>query len=317
MPEVSRASFTVALEPQGGGHEVDAAVLGEELLAVASLVSAANRALHGERVRASVQVIAKPKEGSLEVELSVALVTLWDHVKTLFGGDDYKSAIEVLKLLGVYGLPGGGGLFWYLKKLQGRKAEKVEPQPSQIAEGSVVVQVSGENIVVNKLVVQLSEDRGVREASNRVVRPVAAPGMEALEFRGERGEPVERISREDAGAISSFAEPAEAVPEIVVEPSTHREVLRPLKVWLERGNKWQLTNGSVRFNAEIRDENFLRQVESCEHSFNHNTEIEVDLTSETVRTADGELQANYWVDKVHDVRQRSRPTQSRLLDDVD
>ena len=54
MPDVSRATFSLAVQPEEDrGNEVSAAILGEELIAMSSLLGAAAVALRGRDARAA------------------------------------------------------------------------------------------------------------------------------------------------------------------------------------------------------------------------------------------------------------------------
>ncbi len=306
MEDVTKAKFTVALEPEeSAGHAVDAGALGGALLAANALVLAANRALNEDRYRAAVMIRANPSTGSVEVDLEV-LVALWDQAKSLFGSANYITAKEILELLG---LSIGGGLLGLLKRIRGRRIEKAAAAEKEQAE--LVIEGEPESVFVPRKVLILYENVAVRTEVERLAETVATPGVAAVSIRSE-GKEVERIDRE---SVTAYRLPKrreqEPAGEPIVPPVEVTAALQPVKVWFEKGNKWQFSDGARTFNADVQDEAFLDDVISGRQRFGHGDVLVVQLRYETVQTPVG-LQTNYTVVKVHQVRQA--PRQLSLLE---
>ena len=97
----------------------------------------------------------------------------------------------------------------------------------------------------------------------------------------------------------------EPAGEPIVPPVEVTAALQPVKVWFEKGNKWQFSDGERTFNADVQDEEFLDQVISGQQRFGHGDVLVTQLRYETVQTPVG-LQTNYTVLKVHQVIQAPR-----------
>ena len=302
MADVSRAAFSIAVQPEDDKlHEVHAGVLGEELIAFSQFVSAAAIALQGKEARATLAVTASPREGSLIIYLALSLPD-GDTLNFLLSPEGIKSAAELLAAIGV----GAKGLLGLLKWLRGRKPDKVEPVLDQSGKATPLVNIviGSQNITVNRNVYKLSSDPATRDAAQRVVKPVRTPGIRAIEFRDEE-QNVTSITRDDAADISASEELIELPEELLLPKSVRPAVVLPIKVWFEKGNLWQFSGGSQKFNADVADEDFLDAVRRGEVKFGHDTEMVVDLSSETFRSSKG-LETRYVVERVLDVREPPR-----------
>lgn len=308
MPE---AKFTAVFEPEGEDqHEVDAAALGEALLALSSILTTANRRLNGEKAEIRIRVEANPKEGSILIDL-VVNQGLLDHVKSLLHAGGFHSAKEILEFVGFKGLP-AGGLVWLLKKLQGKKPEKIEP--GKVA-GTSNVTIENMTVVINNNVLQLMDDPAVRSSTEKLAATLGNPGLKAIAFRSD-GREAQRIERRDVEALRrpQVEEPAAATTEPVLSQSTTMEV-EPMKIWLDRGdreNKWQFSDGGRLFNAEIMDHEFLERMRAGGVSFRVGTTMRVEMAYETRRTPTG-LQTEYRVVKVLEVT--DPPLRPQLFDE--
>lgn len=309
---MAEARFTAVFEPEDEGtHEIDAAALGEALIALSSLLTTANRSLNGDRAEVQIRVEANPKQGSILIDL-VVNQGLLDQVKSLLVTGGFHSAKEVLEFLGISGGTAGAGLIAFLKWKKNRAIEKKAPGP---APGTTSVTIADSTVVVNNFVIQLADDAAVRAATERLADTLGNPGVKALAFR-DRGVEVERLARRDVEALQRG--PAQEPEVAAVEPvlsSRATMVVEPMKVWLDRSdreNKWQFSDGGRLFNAEILDQHFLEEVRAGRVAFRVGTTMRVEMAYSTRRTAAG-LQTDFSVVKVLEVT--DPPIQPRLFDE--
>lgn len=306
MEDVSRAQFIFIVEPEEEGlHQVPAALLGEELLALSALLGRANDHLNRNEKKLMVAVHANPRGGSLEVDLLVEVGTIWEQAKALFTSDSYSTAKEILTVLGIGKASTGVIRLW--KKLRGRTPDQVkDAPPSESGREQVTIILQQETIIVEKVVFEMANDDGIKRAGARLLGPALAPGIAAIAFKSE-GKVTERIDSAEASQLrEDLSATVEPELEIALPTSTRRALLYPQKVWFEKGNKWQLTDGSARYNVAIADEGFLKQVEAGEVALTHLTELDVDIATETLRGPDG-LEARHVVTRVHSWRNPRAP----------
>ena len=238
--------------------------------------------------------------GIIDLVLSLLDGTTFSSCSAL---SNCKTAKDLLWLLGI-GSP-VTGLIQLLKWLKGRKPEKVEPL--QAVDGSVgpVVQITAgpDSIVVGQIVYNLGSDPAVRDAARRLARPASTPGIKAIEFKVDDSS--SSITREDASDISVPEEVVEEPEELLLPKSQRRAIVKPVKVWFEKGNRWQFSDGNNNFNADVADETFLGDLRQGTVQLGHNTELEVDLSWETFRSPKG-LDTRYVVERVHRLREPGR-----------
>jgi hypothetical protein len=295
MPGVTNAHVTFIFESADeSAHEVSAATLGAALLGISSLCEAANRVLNENKTRAQVAVVANPKEGSLEVELGLTIVSHLEGVKALFSMSDVKDALEILRLLGFSTL--GAGALAVLKKLKGEKPKKIEAK----GESEAVVYTKTETITVPKDVIPLLNDLAVRAAIERIATAAADKEVTRLVVVSD-SKPAEVITRDDLPALRApTKEELIAAAKPVVPKTVRRAAIRPVKIWLEdnQQRKWQFSDGAATFNAEVHDPDFLDRVERGRR-FGNRDLLDVELEVESLQLPGGEIHTNYSVLKVH------------------
>ena len=269
---------------------MDVRELAPALLSVGDACDQANRVLNGDGVKVSVQVRSGFEHGSFGLDLDLV-----QTIQQALLGDEYRTAKEVLWLLGL-GVGPGAGLLAFIKWLRGRKATVGTKNP----DGSVQISVNDsegtkiENTTINASVVVLFNNPSVRRAISGMVGPLEDKGIDTFEAR-EGNQVIQSISKSD---LPFFSLPSDQ--EDLVSDQTREGVFQIDKLSFTDRYKWTLSDGNATFNAHIADDDFFTKVERREYSFAHGDLLEVKLQIKTFRSPKG-LRSDYIVMKVTDV----------------
>jgi len=292
------ASFLAAFEgPAVAAGRMNAKDFGPSLFATASLVEAAAEALYGAKDGVTVEIRADFRRGSFEIALSAVAVIGAQLLQNLSISD----LETILRLIG-FTVGEQNNLFAVLRRIGGRKIERISRDPTGSGLVSVVVTGDNANIAINGVsqgVPRLLTSEPVREAVPEVVAPVSKPGIEAYRA-GAPEQPSLVVRKEDLPALR-------ATPPLRTEltddtATTALELLAPSFV---EGNKWRVAQGGEPFWVEMLDEHFLDSVERGERSFRKGDYLIVEFRTRAYATPDG-LQADRDVVRVLDHRTRTR-----------
>jgi hypothetical protein len=297
----SSASFAIAFE--GPGVEdgtIDVRDLAPALLALGTMVDAANRAIHGNQAPAHIKARAV-SAGCFEVSLEV-VIPAWEMVKGLLLSDDSRAAATLLAYLGLVGGAGASVIALY-RKLKGRRPDRVQRSGSE-----VTVIIGADELVVPLDVLRLYQEVAVHRAMTNLLAPLDSGRIERIEFRRSAGAPAEQTIT--AADKPSFVLP-EPEDETVVD-DTHRMALSIRSLAFQEGNKWRLFDGQNVITASIEDKDFLSRVDSNEIRFAKSDILICSVQVIQKQTADG-LKTEHIVKRV--LEYKSAPTQIALFDD--
>lgn len=294
------------------GDEVrDGTIQVNDLAATASAIDAlvreANQVLNGDRATVSVRVRADSfYPGSFETTLEVA-VLIAEHAGRFIGNDGLKTSEELLEALGFWTKagPAGGlatGLLGLLKWLRGKTPKATH----RIGGGvTVVVAQDGANVHIDESVNLLYADPAIPPAVNNVVKALARPGMESLEFFGADGReahPV-RITKRDRENIDRIAKQRRAQPERRVR--RYETWLRVVSIAFEGKSMWQFKENGKQIRAHMEDEDFLDRVQRGRVVFRSGTSLRVLLETVTTRFNSGRSRTRRSILRVLDVKDRA------------
>ena len=239
--------------------EIEAQDLASALMAVGELIQAANQEINSDRAQMSVKVRAI-SSGSFEVDLTL-FQSLMESAKALLefardNKDDIATTSDLLDLLVNVGtIAGAIGLFELIRRLRGKKPEKVKEKG-----GDTHIHIDGNLIVVKKQVVRLFNNAAVREQAKKVVAPLSNEGIDAIKIK-RPNQPDLEIVKED---VPSFEY---GDGEELLDEKTHEMTLQIISLSFKEDNKWRVTDGGEPFNVAIEDAEFLNKIGKNEVAF--------------------------------------------------
>lgn len=280
---MSRASFTIAYDgPALREGAMDVRDLAPALLAVGQLFDAANTVLNRDQATVTISVKATG-EGSFEISFDV-FQNVVSQITSFFAGEHIIGAVNLKEII----VGGGVGLLWLIRRLRGRKPEKIE----RLSDSHVRITIDGESFEVPLALVRLYQDLAVRGAAQRVIsEPLNREGIDTFEVRENR-QPVLTIRKDEA----DYFEKPEIPPEVLVE-STRRAAFSIISLAFKEDNKWRLYDGNTQISALIEDEDFLGRVDANLIAFAKGDILICDVRITQRQTGEG-LTTEYVVEKV-------------------
>lgn len=270
--------------PDLSKHEMDVQEIAPALLALAELIQFTNRKYNGDGASMKVLVRADVEQSCFQLDIHI-VQSLLEAAQGLFSTDEYKTAKEIGEVLGLLGIPVGGGVFWFWKKFLGKAAD---PDGSQaiyqtLINGDVTViqNFYGEGLPleVPTEVYDLATDPIAANLGKKVLHPLKRPGYETLGFYQGDKQVVEinevearRIIQHDSGLLAPEpdetpdGEPTEAIGPAWVDTSHFRGVA-----------KWALLWNGIKIDAKMPDA-FIDAFQSNEIIVVPNTKLTVRMT---------------------------------------
>lgn len=297
---MSKAAFTVRYDGPifDGGHKMPVEDFAPSILALSELVKRTNRILNGDRASVRVLIDADVEQHCLQVGLEI-IQPLIEQAKALLADNDIKTAKDIGEILGI-GLGAGIGLFGVLKKLRGKKPDKMK---ITMRDGNKVTQInaSGDVFYVAPEMSSLLGDAAVVKYAKAVVEPVGRPGYDRIEFHGPRRR-VEKIDSEEARLIQDTPTP-KAPPAAVIPQSKIRAVVGIRHAGYMGNAKWTIQYDKAR-DMTIADEKWLRAFQANKAIAPPGYQLDVEITvSEISVDANGEPieEPDYAITKVYGV----------------
>lgn len=233
-------------------NSMDVRDLGPAMMSLGNLFDEANRVINGNGKIIKLHVKAY-SPGSFQI-----LFDLLQNKEAvdLLTSQSVNAVINLKEL--IFGIGGGvAGLIWLIKKLKGKRPEKVK----NLEDGNVEIEFEKITIQVPLKLMRLYQDLAVRKAAEDVLDPLKKEGIESFEVFEDKIS-LSKVVKEE---LSYFCCPI-AEEEKILE-TEHEAAYSIVSVVFKEDNKWRLFDGINTLNVLIKDEIFLTKVENSEISF--------------------------------------------------
>jgi len=302
---VSEADFEVAYDgPAVANGTMDVFEFAPALLAMGKLVRRANQVVNGDAATVSVKVKTSPAPGSFPADLRLILDTVQQQGALLVTMD----APQLLFMLGLLGDWGDGvgrinSFLDLLKRLRGKKPEIAYQDPPGV---SLIINIDGDNNMVNADVWNLGRDGQAREYARDMLEPVTREGVTAFQVRRNK-KVVASISKEEAEDILRGDSYARDDDDGLDHGEFTKWVYATPRSWSE-GKTWHFVdNQGDTFVAAIEDKMFWADVHEDRIHFTEHTQFRVRGEWFQQRNKAGKLLIRHTVTHVLDRRGADDP----------
>lgn len=267
--------------PAFENHEMDPRELAPALLAMADLLEASARVLYGDKAKVSVNVKGSFKTGSFNVDF-VAGVQWLQAIRDIFSGPEATAIANGVGILTALGVVGSRGLLPLLKWLRNRPITRIESlSPDSEGRAKVRIVVGDDHYDVERDVLDLLRDVGVRKATENVLAPLKRPGIDT--FALGHGSRVNFSVHGDD--LPSFVSPT--AEEILIIDDVRAMAFSIVSLTFKENNKWRLSDGASTISATILDTAFLHDVQNDLTSFSKGDSLVCDVRVRQWQTATG------------------------------
>ena len=179
------------------------------------------------------------------------------------------------------------GVFKLTKSFYNKKIERKE----SLSNGDVRITLNdGTTIATNEKILKSYQNLDVRTSIHDIVQPLERKGLNSLEISSEKEVKI-TVDKKD---YEKFKVPKPNDKEL--DDKTTTEYLQIESVAFEHG-KWKFFDGTNKFFAEIKDEEFIDKVSKNQTQFGSTDILKVELRKKTFQTTDG-LKNEYTIEKV-------------------
>jgi hypothetical protein len=255
----NREYFTIIYDGESlNSHEFDVRELAPALLGVADLLEEANKVINGTKAKVQINVKGNFKSGSFPIDFSI-VQDIVEQLTNLFNNPQVQEAVTLLSFLGFTVKDGGIGVLHLIKWIGGRKIKQITKNSNG---NKVTILLDDEDkIEVENEVVNLFSSVKIRQSlETTIFKPLSREGIGVFKVKHKNTE-IE-INKTEAELFATPTLEDEIINDNVLEKS-----LQLLTVNFVDGNKWRFSDGNSTFFAELKDEEFVRQVRSGTTSF--------------------------------------------------
>ena len=225
--------------------------LGPAIFAVGQMVGRTSRVLYGDAARVKVEVQADFDHASFGIDFLAVAISDGTVPPLTLGNLE-----EITRILGFTAgsLGTARGIVWLVRKLRGRKVDKVEVKGDH-----TIFHAGGDiyNLTVNEY--NVYKEPKVREGLKALVDPMKSEGIDELQVGVEGREPIS-ISRDERDYFRIVALPEE---EVSVDES--RRVIEVISPSFREENKWRFAEGRVTYLCRNCRRRILGQRGSSRH----------------------------------------------------
>lgn len=285
---------------------MDVKNLAPALMAFGELVVRANEVIGNTQ---QVRVMLKAddiKKGSFEINMELVQSGI-EQLKLLIGAADASGLGALLTVLGWADLSKDilSGVFSLIKKIAGRKIQKVEDNGTCIK-----IVIENQVICTDYNTFKVYMDSKARESVAKIVAPVAQDGIDGFELRDpgnlDSKEAIESITKD---VLNLFEAPETEVVEQEQKPQVM--ILKIANLSFMDENKWRFTDGNGNYYwMKIEDKAFLNDVTSRRARFACGDMLELEFVLKQRIFPNMKISNEYTVIKV--LRIIQAPTQIKL-----
>ncbi|MBF9205413.1 hypothetical protein JDA50_11840 [Acinetobacter pittii] len=272
-------------------HLMDVRDLAPAMMAVSDLLTHANQEINGDNLKVELKVKANFKAGSFGIEF-VEVMTWYKQVVDILSGQEFTAIANAGALIGIIGLFKGprNGLIQLYKYLKGNPPLKIE---EDLDGGVKVFYEETDFILVEKRVLQLYRSQTIASDISKMLEPLKKEGIDSFYVvKDSDKDNVEVMIDESEVEYFHYQDFDDSINYEISETFLQIE-----SISFKESNKWKFSNGSIIFNAQILDANFLERIDNGDLRFGKGDILKVQLrTSQYI--VHNKLKTEYQVIKV-------------------
>ena len=285
-PQEVPVAFTVSYEGDAlSEYRMPVRDLAPALLALGQAFDRSNALLNGDGAGVTLQIRAT-SQGSFEI--SLVLEQLFKQTAAFFSDEFISSAAKIKDLL--IGGDGSEGLLGLTKRLKGRQPKEVSRDDKNIT-----LEIDGLKLTIPGKVIDLLEDKAVRQQIAAVIRPVTKRGIDRVVFKKGQ-QTLETVEKEDVQYFKQDGN-SDAITTETVIPSQR---LKIASVTFGKVGKWKLSDGEKTRWYSIEDEDFLEGVTGGDRRFGSGDFLTCEILMTQSLAANGDLKLEYAITHVID-----------------
>jgi hypothetical protein len=282
-------------------HEINPKELSIALLAINELLEEANKVINENRAKISVKVKGSFQTGSFTVLFAVSV---FDHIKDMFSSSGMNALLNAERILEI--IFGAGGLVYILKKLKGRKIERIYEND----DGTFIIEIDAKKIKIEKKVYDLYRNYKIRQSFENLVKPISEnDGINDLGVKYHNKK--EEFCKIDKSEVNFFRCPV-SEEEKYDEDTLFTTNISIVNLSFKEGNKWFVNDGQYSFYVKVEDKDFLEKIENSRVAFAKGDILKVKIRREQFYNKyEKRLKTDNFIEKV--ITHRKPPEQMELF----